>query len=227
MVKTRLDISGQRYRRLVAISPHSQDKFQRWKWNCVCDCGRMVVVSSNNLRTGNSKSCGCLDAESRAVRGRRSFIARRGSKHYRWIEDRNLIKSRPASIKKWRAGIISGNPGGCFKCGSEERLHAHHADSYAGSSARRLDPLNGVPLCSLHHREFHAIHGRDNTTQEQLHEYLGYPDVDRDLVESPLLMPTDPKLRLIAELIMDGNLDDAVWHLQREIARLKATEAPK
>lgn len=221
MVKTRLNIAGQRYRRLVVISPHSQDKFRRWKWNCLCDCGRMVVVSSNNLRTGNSKSCGCLDAEMIAARGRRNCLARRGRNHYRWVEDRSLLKSRPASLKKWRVGVIRGNPGGCFKCGSEEHLHAHHADSYAAYPERRLHPLNGVPLCSRHHREFHAIHGRDNTTQEQLHEYLGYPTIDRRLIETPFQMPAAPALRLIADLILDGNLDDAVWYIQREIARLR------
>jgi hypothetical protein len=28
-------------------------------WQCLCDCGKTVVVSSNCLTTGNTKSCGC------------------------------------------------------------------------------------------------------------------------------------------------------------------------
>jgi len=29
-------------------------------WLCQCDCGNEVTVSGNNLRSGNTKSCGCL-----------------------------------------------------------------------------------------------------------------------------------------------------------------------
>lgn len=33
------------------------------KWECVCECGSQKVVSGGNLRSGNSKSCGCLNRE--------------------------------------------------------------------------------------------------------------------------------------------------------------------
>jgi len=29
-------------------------------WKCKCQCGNTTLVSSNSLRTGNTKSCGCL-----------------------------------------------------------------------------------------------------------------------------------------------------------------------
>lgn len=32
-------------------------------WNCICKCGNSVCVSGSALRTGNTKSCGCLDKE--------------------------------------------------------------------------------------------------------------------------------------------------------------------
>lgn len=32
-------------------------------WNCKCDCGNIVKVSSKNLREGHTKSCGCLKRE--------------------------------------------------------------------------------------------------------------------------------------------------------------------
>ena len=28
-------------------------------WNCLCSCGKQVVVSGAHLRSGNTKSCGC------------------------------------------------------------------------------------------------------------------------------------------------------------------------
>lgn len=32
-------------------------------WNCVCDCGNRVTVRAENLRTGNTTSCGCYAKE--------------------------------------------------------------------------------------------------------------------------------------------------------------------
>ena len=29
-------------------------------WECLCDCGNTIVVSSNHLTTNNTQSCGCL-----------------------------------------------------------------------------------------------------------------------------------------------------------------------
>lgn len=30
------------------------------KWKCLCDCGKESIVSTANLTTGKTKSCGCL-----------------------------------------------------------------------------------------------------------------------------------------------------------------------
>lgn len=37
-------------------------------WLCRCECGAEVVVLSNNLRTGNTKSCGCIAREAASQR---------------------------------------------------------------------------------------------------------------------------------------------------------------
>jgi hypothetical protein len=45
-------------------------------WECVCDCGATVVKSSNMLRTGHCKSCGCLNLDSaRATHTKHGMIA--------------------------------------------------------------------------------------------------------------------------------------------------------
>jgi len=33
------------------------------KWGCVCDCGKYIVVTSNNIASGGTKSCGCIKVE--------------------------------------------------------------------------------------------------------------------------------------------------------------------
>ena len=36
------------------------DKTPVVMYNCICSCGEKIVVSANNLRSGNTKSCGCI-----------------------------------------------------------------------------------------------------------------------------------------------------------------------
>lgn len=41
-------------REFVGIKKHAA------RWLCACDCGLSVIATTNNLRSGNTKSCGCL-----------------------------------------------------------------------------------------------------------------------------------------------------------------------
>lgn len=54
-----VDRTGLKYGKLTAIErvPNTSPI----KWKCVCECGNEVVVQGNNLQTGNTTSCGCID----------------------------------------------------------------------------------------------------------------------------------------------------------------------
>ena len=56
------DLTEQRFGKLVAIKMHGSDKGQAL-WLCRCDCGNEIVVRGADLRSGNTKSCGCLRKE--------------------------------------------------------------------------------------------------------------------------------------------------------------------
>jgi len=55
-----VDRTGMRYGRLTAQKKVGNDRHGRALWQCVCDCGTPIVVSSCSLSTGNTASCGCL-----------------------------------------------------------------------------------------------------------------------------------------------------------------------
>ena len=55
-----IDITGVRFGRLVAISQGERINKKVARWNCVCDCGKRVVVEGKSLRHNMTKSCGCL-----------------------------------------------------------------------------------------------------------------------------------------------------------------------
>lgn len=56
-----LDLTGQRYGRLVCLSPcKEKDSQGNTLWLCRCDCGNTCKAALHQLRVGNKKSCGCL-----------------------------------------------------------------------------------------------------------------------------------------------------------------------
>ena len=59
-----VDITGQRFGRLVALYPSRRyDKSGSVVWHCQCDCGNEVDVPYNSLMYANQKSCGCQKKE--------------------------------------------------------------------------------------------------------------------------------------------------------------------
>lgn len=54
-----IDLRGQKYGRLTVIEFVGNDKHYNSLWKCQCDCGNIITINSNRLRTGNTKSCGC------------------------------------------------------------------------------------------------------------------------------------------------------------------------
>lgn len=58
-----LDLTNQRFGRLIAIQATKERRNNSIVWKCKCDCGKECYVSASNLRTGGTKSCGCLKRE--------------------------------------------------------------------------------------------------------------------------------------------------------------------
>ena len=61
----RNDLTGQRFGKLVALESRSEQRGgkRRVVWKCLCDCGNITYVVSDNLRSGQTRSCGCSKGE--------------------------------------------------------------------------------------------------------------------------------------------------------------------
>lgn len=59
----RVNIKGDRYGRLTVLDRAENSKRGRTQWLCKCDCGRMTTVTTDRLRGGVTRSCGCLHNE--------------------------------------------------------------------------------------------------------------------------------------------------------------------
>lgn len=57
------DMSGTKVERLTVIRRAENGKNGKARWECLCDCGNVVIVSGDKLRNGYTKSCGCMSHE--------------------------------------------------------------------------------------------------------------------------------------------------------------------
>ena|SRR3990167_2768498 len=58
-----IDITGQRFGRLMVLEESGRGKNRKVLWKCICDCGKVRICDGVNLRRGNTKSCGCFNNE--------------------------------------------------------------------------------------------------------------------------------------------------------------------
>lgn len=59
-----------KYNRLTLIKevePYIWKNLKQSKFLCQCDCGEFIIVNLNHLKSGNTKSCGCLNKEKRKL----------------------------------------------------------------------------------------------------------------------------------------------------------------
>lgn len=62
-MRARLDFSGKRFGRLIAIRSVGSTKQGNAVWECKCDCGNIVTINSQRLKAGKTKSCGCYNRD--------------------------------------------------------------------------------------------------------------------------------------------------------------------
>lgn len=84
------DLTGQRFGRLVVVERRSSQGGPV-RWLCRCDCGRETTVRRGDMRSGRTRSCGCL---------RREIAAATNTTHG------HMCKGRESRVHRiWRAMI--------------------------------------------------------------------------------------------------------------------------
>ena len=54
----RIDLTGNRYG-LLTVLDYKETRNGHTYWKCRCDCGKIHIAESYNLRSGHTQSCGC------------------------------------------------------------------------------------------------------------------------------------------------------------------------
>ena len=61
----RIDLTGRQFGRLKVLEEADNSNRTGGYWKYVCSCGRLIEASKESLCAGKTKSCGCLQAETR------------------------------------------------------------------------------------------------------------------------------------------------------------------
>ena len=68
-----INLIGLKFGRLIVKSKNEiKGNRRQVRWDCKCDCGNLHTVTGESLRSGKSKSCGCLLKEARHVKNKNS-----------------------------------------------------------------------------------------------------------------------------------------------------------
>lgn len=88
------DLSGIRFNKLTVIR-FSGKRGSMYYWECKCDCGKIKLVASENLKSGSTKSCGCLRATRLVTHGKAFSL-----EHHSWTQMKQ--RCRPDADKPHR-----------------------------------------------------------------------------------------------------------------------------
>lgn len=175
------DLTGSVFGLLTVISYAGVDKLARRRWNCLCVCGNKTTSLGQALRSGNSKSCGCVRiAYLRSFKGQKRPELSVGD----GIAARNSILAtyRLAARRRgleWGLSISEAEAlfkGNCHYCGIEPSQRRQHGKEYGGYIYNGIDrvdnskgyyPSNVVSCCSKCNR------AKDDMTYD---EFLGWLD---------------------------------------------------
>ena len=58
-----IDLTGQTFNRLTVIHRVKNNKHGKACWECKCKCGTVTIVPTGAIKSGRTKSCGCLKDE--------------------------------------------------------------------------------------------------------------------------------------------------------------------
>jgi hypothetical protein len=123
-----LNLVGQPFGFLVVLSRGQNDKKQNTQWWCICRCGERLLVPSQQLKSGKTKSCGCLR------RGGRPAIAS------------GQVFGRLTVIKQTE-NDMAGNPQWLCRCTCGNAAVVRSYDLYGGQQSCgcfRLERLRAV-----------------------------------------------------------------------------------
>lgn len=103
------DLTGNKYGKLTVLF-RVANKGNKAHWECRCECGNIIQVAGTNLKSGNTKSCGCSQ-EHHGMRKTKLYgvwaamknrCANPNVREYKWYGARGIVV-----CDEWRTSFIN------------------------------------------------------------------------------------------------------------------------
>lgn len=112
----RVDYTGRKFGELTVLGIAVDEPGKPKKWKCLCSCGNTTIVQSNNLKTGQTKSCGCLKVKPASLDGQkfgRLTVIRRGENYADGTTSQICLCDCGKQIRVRSRALLTGNTRSC------------------------------------------------------------------------------------------------------------------
>lgn len=191
-----LNLVGKRFGRLVVLG-RTENRGKNVCWVCQCDCGNVKEATTMLLRSGNTKSCGCLLKETSSKTATKEIIGQRFGKLT--VISRHGTHKRGGAL--WKCQCECGNEciaktsdltrGSTTSCGCNRGKH-HMTDTrlyriWKGMKSRCYYPNNdnydyyggrGIEICEEWRDNFEEF--RNWALQNSYNDDLSIDRIDVD-----------------------------------------------
>lgn len=104
----KIDLTGQKFGRLTVIEEYpKRNNSGGVQWVCQCECGKTVIINSDNLRRGHTQSCGCQ----KKISAQKRFIDLTGKKFGKLTVIGRSPRIDPHRDTYWICDCDCGNTG--------------------------------------------------------------------------------------------------------------------
>lgn len=136
------NLKGRRFGSLLVLSQDVTNKDRHITWRCACDCGQETTVAGSKLKSGHTKSCGCLQKYSNFKHGLT------GTREIKRVYEKRRRDKEKILNSDWtleHEHLLFSIFRVCVICGGTDRLCVDHVIPL--SCGGRLEPGNAVVLC--------------------------------------------------------------------------------
>lgn len=115
------DLVGQKCNRLTALRRIKQKKDGNFIWEWLCDCGNIVEIPAGYVKSGNTKSCGCLKIEETI---KHNILFKRkpdnhSNKNTKYCHYRNHAKNKGIDFELTFNQFVELSESNCYYCDDE------------------------------------------------------------------------------------------------------------
>jgi 5-methylcytosine-specific restriction endonuclease McrA len=130
-----VEMIGKRFGRLVAIKQTGKDH-KGFRYLFACDCGKEIESRGALIRSGRTRSCGCLKSEMTTAK---NFVhGKSKTSEYRSMQARNSHMQRKKRMPKWA---------------NKEAIKQFYLNKPKGYQVDHVIPLRGKNVSGLHVEE--------------------------------------------------------------------------